>query len=77
MEDAFKDFIEGTRELGLQVNEEKTKYMITTRHVKQSEDLDIDRFRFAHTEFRYLGVQITEDTDARSEVSGCDDPLLG
>ena len=57
--------------LGLEVNSEKTKYMITSRHqnVIQNQNIVIENLSFENVEkSKYLGVTETNTKDIREEI---------
>ena len=63
-------FIKATKDIGLEVNSEKSKYVITSRHqnVIQSESIVIGNLSFESVQkFRYLGVTVTNTNDFREE----------
>ena len=54
-------FINARKDIGLEVNSEKTKHMITSRHqnVIQNQNIVIGNLSFENVEkFRYLGVTV-------------------
>ena len=64
-------FIKASKDNGLEVNSEKTKYMITSRHqnVIQNQNIVIGNLSFENLEkFRYLGVTVTNTNDIREEI---------
>ena len=64
-------FIKASKDIGLEVNSEKTKYMITTIHqnVIQNQNIVIGNLSFENVEkFRYLGVTVTNTNDIREEI---------
>ena len=64
-------FIKASKDIGLDVNSEKTKYMITSRHqnVTQNQNIVIGNLSFENVEkFRYLGVTVTNTNDIREEI---------
>ena len=63
-------FIKASKDIGLEVNSGKTKYMITCRHqnVIQNQNV-IGNISFENVEkFRYLGVTVTNTNDMREEI---------
>ena len=63
--------IKASKDIGLEVNSEKTKYMITSRHLNviQNQNTVIGLLSFENVEkFRYLGVTVTNTTDSREEI---------
>ena len=64
-------FIKATKDIDLEVNSDKTKYMITSRHqnVIQNQNIVIGNLSFENVEkFRYLGVTVTNTNDIREEI---------
>ena len=64
-------FIKASKDIGLEVNSKKTKYMITSRHqnVIQNQNIVIGNLSFENVEtFRYLGVTVTNTNDIREEI---------
>ena len=63
---------EGANEMGLRINEEKTKYMINTRnkvHFRNEKDLQVYNYKFERVgEFKYLGSLITENSDNNTDI---------
>ena len=61
------------RKLGLQINQEKTKYMIAEREnsLKQNktEHLKIKNYKFEKVEnFKYIGVTLNEDNNYKIDL---------
>lgn len=55
---------------GLEINEEKTKYMASTRKSKDNDYIKIGPYTFKQVEtFRYLGVTISGKADRSTEIS--------
>ena len=64
-------FLNVSKDIGLEVNSEKTKYMITSRHqnVIQNQYIVIGNVSFDNVEkVRYLGVTVTNTNDIREEI---------
>ena len=64
-------FIKASKDIGLEVNSEKTKYMITSRHqnVIQNQNIVIGNLSFENVEnFRYIGGTVTNTNDIREEI---------
>jgi hypothetical protein len=54
--------IDASKEVGLQINVEKTKYMLLSRHqnVGQNRDIKISNRKFENvSQFKYLGTTVT------------------
>ena len=65
-------FIKASKDIGLEVNSEKTKYTITCCHqnVIQNQNMAIGNLSFENVEkFRYLGVTVTNTNDMREEIN--------
>ena len=64
-------FMKASKDIGLDVDSEKTEYMITSRHqnVTQNQNIVIVNLSFENVEkFRYLGVTVTNANDIREEI---------
>ena len=64
-------FIKASKDIGLEVNSEKTKYMITSRYqsVTQKQNIIIGNLSFKNVEkFKYLGVTVTNANGIREEI---------
>ena len=63
---------EGANEVGLRINEEKTKYMINTRnkvHFRNEKHLQVYNYEFERVgEFKYLESVITENSDNNTYI---------
>jgi len=72
LKDAVVQMEEGANEVGLRINEERTKYMINTRNkvrFKNEKHLQVYNYEFERVgEFKYLGSMITEDSDNNTEI---------
>ncbi|KAJ4443724.1 hypothetical protein ANN_05448 [Periplaneta americana] len=65
--------LEASKEIGLEVNPEKTKYMIMTRdgNIVRNGNIKIGNLSFEEVEkFKYLGATVTNINDTRMEVTG-------
>ena len=63
--------IEASKDIGLEVNSEKTKYMITSHHqnIIQNQNIVFGNLSFENVEkFRYLGITVTNTNDIREEI---------
>lgn len=58
------------KKMGLEVNVQKTKYMIVTKRTNiQLQDLEINEYSFEHVrEFIYLGSQVNSNNDVTQEI---------
>jgi len=55
--------------IGLLVNETKTKYMVMSRQVTQKNNIKINGYSFERVEeFKYLGVNINEKNNMHNEI---------
>jgi hypothetical protein len=62
-----------SRDIGLEINAEKTKYMIMSRHQNsgQNQNIRIANELFENvTKFKYLGMTLTNHNDIRDEIKG-------
>jgi hypothetical protein len=65
--------IEDSKEVGLEVNREKTKYMLLSRcqNIGQNHDIKIaDRYFENVAQFRYLGTTITNQNLIQRKLRG-------
>jgi hypothetical protein len=63
--------IEAGRDIGLEINAEKTKYMIMSRHQNsgQNQNISIANVSFEKvTKFKYLGMTLTNQNDIHNEI---------
>jgi hypothetical protein len=63
--------LEATRDIGLEINAEKTKYMIMSRHPnsEQNQNIRIANESFENVAtFKYLGTTLTSQNDIRDEI---------
>ena len=61
-------FIKESKDIGLEVNSDKTKYMVTSRqqNIVQNQNIVIENLFFEKVEkFKYLGVMVTNKNDIR------------
>jgi hypothetical protein len=62
-----------SKEIGLEVNEDKTKYMVIARdqNVGRSHNVKIDNSSFGMVEeFKHLGTTITNENYIQEEIKG-------
>ena len=65
------EIIKANKDIGLGVNSEKTKYMITSRHQNgiQNQNIVIENLSFENVEkFKYLEVTVTNTNDIRQRI---------
>jgi hypothetical protein len=63
--------LEDSRDIGLEINAEKTKYMIMSRYPNsgQNQNIRIANESFENVEkFKYLGTTLTNQNDIRDEI---------
>jgi sorting nexin-29 len=62
--------LEASRDIGLEINAEKTKYMIMSRHLfsEQNQNIRIANESFENVTFKYLGTTLTNTNDIHDEI---------
>jgi hypothetical protein len=67
----YRGILEASRDTGLEINAEKTKYMITSRHRNSGQNqkirMDIESFENV-AKFKYLGTTLTNQNDIHNET---------
>ncbi|KAL4083423.1 hypothetical protein QTP88_028739 [Uroleucon formosanum] len=63
------NFLEAGKIMGLEVNEEKTKYMYISRNDRNDLNLKVDLYVFEKVEaFKYLGININSKNNVHEEI---------
>lgn len=70
----FNDFEKSASSIGLKINEDKTKYMYSTRHNQRrdriGQNITMDEYNFERVKkFKYLGTMLTENNDGTEEIN--------
>ncbi|CAI6345250.1 unnamed protein product [Macrosiphum euphorbiae] len=66
----LKKLMKASKNMGLVVNAEKTKYMVVTRGPEDSSNLKIENNEFEQVkEFRYLGVTLNNKNIMHEEIN--------
>jgi len=69
LKDTLVNIESEARRRGLQINENKTKYMEVTRIASNSDHLHCGKYEFEHVkEFTYLGSQLNQTNSTSSEI---------
>jgi hypothetical protein len=71
IKDNTETFLEASRDVDLEINAEKTKYMIMSRHSNsgQNQNIRIANESFENVaKFKYLGRTLTNQNDIRDEI---------
>jgi hypothetical protein len=66
-----RSLLEASRDIGLEINAEKTKYMIMSRHPnsRQNQNIRITNESFKNVaEFKYLGTTLTNQKDIHDDI---------
>jgi hypothetical protein len=70
VKEAFLNLEKAAKEIGLTINEDKTKFMEITEHPTNLCFLEVDGYKFEKvTQFKYLGTSITYDNDISVEIN--------
>jgi hypothetical protein len=67
----METLIDASKEVGLEINVEKTKYMLLSRHqnVGQNQDIKIANRSFENvSQFKYLGTTVTDQNLIQEEI---------
>uniref|UniRef100_T1HBK1 Reverse transcriptase domain-containing protein n=1 Tax=Rhodnius prolixus TaxID=13249 RepID=T1HBK1_RHOPR len=73
LRETFLELVEGAAGYGLKINEEKTKYKVTTRPARCFKELIADQHRFEGvSEFKYLGAVLTRQKCGKPRYRKCD-----
>jgi hypothetical protein len=71
MRENSETLLEASKDIGLEINVEKTKYMIMSRHLKsgQNQNIRIAKESFENVaKSKYLGITLTNQNDIHNEV---------
>jgi hypothetical protein len=71
IKEKIETFLEASRDVGLEINVEKTKYMIMSCHLnsRQNQNIRIANELFENVaEFKYLGMTLTNQIDINDEI---------
>jgi hypothetical protein len=65
-----ESLLEISRDVGLEINAEKTKYMIMSHHPNsgQNQNIRIANESFENSKFKYLGTTFTNQNDIYDEI---------
>jgi hypothetical protein len=70
VKEAFLNFKKAAKEIGLIINEDKTKFMALTEYPINLCFLEVNGYKFEKvTQFKYLGTSISYDTDPSVEIN--------
>lgn len=69
LKDLFLRLEERAKEMGLRINENKTKYMRVTRKETDANNIEIGRYKFERTDnFKYLETIINKNSNVSEEI---------
>jgi len=69
VDESARKLIKSSCNMGLVINESKTKYMVMTRNTTVKDNLCIEELTFEQVEdFKYLGVNINEKNNMHNEI---------
>jgi hypothetical protein len=71
IKESSETLLEASRDIGLQINAEKTKYMIMSRHPNSGQNQNIRTAKGSFENvatFRYLGTTLTNQNDIHDEI---------
>jgi hypothetical protein len=71
IKDNTEPLLDTSRDVGLEINAERTKYMIMSRHLNsgQNQNIRIANESFENVaKFRYLGTTLTNQDDIHDEI---------
>jgi hypothetical protein len=67
--EAFLALESAARKMGLRINQEETKYMITSQNTNQSENTTIGNYKFEVVQiFTHLGSSVSCNNDISQEI---------
>jgi hypothetical protein len=70
VKEAFVNLESATKEMGLAINESKTKYMEATNNPTNTQYLSVKEYKFEKvTQFKYLGTLVTSDNNLTVEIN--------
>ena len=65
-----KELIKDSKDIGLQNNESKTKYMVISRRENHGEYIEVENFNFERVySLKYLGVTINSNNNNHEEIN--------
>jgi len=63
------DLLKAAKPMGLEVNQDKTKYLVMTRGTRDISDLIVENYTFQQVEnFKYLGANINQYNNMHNEI---------
>jgi hypothetical protein len=71
IKESTETILEASRDIGLEINAQKTKYMILSRHPNsgQNQNIRIGNESFENMEkFKHLGMTLTNQNDIHDEI---------
>lgn len=64
------DSIKAVKKIVLEVNQEKTKYLVITRETRNNSDLVVENYTFQQDEdFKYFGANINQHNNMHNEIN--------
>jgi hypothetical protein len=68
VEENSETLLEASRDIGLEINAEKTKYMIMSRHPNSGQNQNISIANKKVTKFKYVGTTVTNQNEIHDEI---------